>query len=620
VKRPWQIWLAFVMCLAVVVPALVWLTRIALSLDYAQRLGRSQAELEEIVGNALWQIDTDVTREIAPETTRPYYMYRSIWPMPAADGHATLTVSPLLLQPSEFVHLHFQIAPNGQWSSPQVPDRGQEERVLEGGVLPEQLAEFRKNLDQLRQRISVEQIWEHFPAPAQMPPPLPEDVAQQTSAFGDQVVSNRAVENLLRDNADDPPSFETPHPPQGNTDQYAEQVQQSAKALRSGGNLRQRSDFVQAQAQQQSALQNSSYPQNYGAIPLQVTEGPTEIFWHDHQLLAARQTFINGEVLIQGCWFDWERLNERMIRHALDVLPSARVEPYLAENVDGPHRALAAVPARLVVPDAVVSSGHWSAIHWALSVAWSLLALAAISTAGLLHGVVALSERRAAFVSAVTHELRTPLTTFRLYSEMLAEGMVSEPRRRTYLETLQREAERLSHLVENVLQYARLERGAARRRREQIAVSVLMDRVAPALTRRAEQAEMKLDVSIPAELRQQNVLTDAAVVEQILFNLIDNACKYASTATDRRIECQVASQRDRVTLTVRDHGPGIDAKAAKRLFLPFHKSAQQAAESAPGVGLGLALCRRLVTQIGGKLTWQPAESGAAFQLSLPRQS
>ena len=87
--------------------------------------------------------------------------------------------------------------------------------------------------------------------------------------------------------------------------------------------------------------------------------------------------------------------------------------------------------------------------------------------------MVALSERRGAFVSAVTHELRTPLTTFRMYAEMLAEGMVPSPEaRQKYLETLRREADRLAHLVENVLQYARLERGRPGGRRENVTAGV----------------------------------------------------------------------------------------------------------------------------------------------------
>ncbi len=93
----------------------------------------------------------------------------------------------------------------------------------------------------------------------------------------------------------------------------------------------------------------------------------------------------------------------------------------------------------------------------------------------MLRGVLALSERRASFVSAVTHELRSPLTTFRMYAEMLAEGMVrDEQQRDRYLSTLRQEADRLSHLVDNVLQYARL---GTRTQRHDVASRSRMKRI-----------------------------------------------------------------------------------------------------------------------------------------------
>jgi signal transduction histidine kinase len=251
-------------------------------------------------------------------------------------------------------------------------------------------------------------------------------------------------------------------------------------------------------------------------------------------------------------------------------------------------------------------------------VAWAFLALATVALAAMLRVVVALSERRAAFVSAVTHELRTPLTTFRLYAEMLADDMICDPtQRREYLETLRAEADRLSHLVENVLQYARLERGASSRR-ERVSLDDLLERIEPRLQQRAAQAAMTLEVEADEPLRSRHIATDPAAVEQILFNLVDNACKYARGAADRRIHCSVHARRRTVEFHVRDHGPGIAAKEAGNLFRPFSKSADDAANSAPGVGLGLALCRRLARQLGGRLQWNAApDGGAVFTLRLP---
>jgi signal transduction histidine kinase len=115
------------------------------------------------------------------------------------------------------------------------------------------------------------------------------------------------------------------------------------------------------------------------------------------------------------------------------------------------------------------------------------------------------------------------------------------------------------------------------------------------------------------------VLADPTAVEQILFNLVDNACKYAVDASDKSIYLRVGSSDSAVLFEVADHGPGVPADQQRKLFRPFSKSAQQAAHSAPGVGLGLALSRRLARSIGGELTYQATDGqGAVFLLSLPR--
>jgi signal transduction histidine kinase len=295
---------------------------------------------------------------------------------------------------------------------------------------------------------------------------------------------------------------------------------------------------------------------------------------------------------------------------------------------------LATLPVQLVVPEPTVSSSSlefidvpadsalpaWSAIRVSLVIAWICMALAAVAVGILLQGAVTLSERRGAFVAAVTHELRTPLTTFRMYAEMLAAGMIpAGQRQQQYLETLRVEADRLSHLVENVLAYARLERGKPGKRREEVSLAGLLDRVESRLADRARQAEMELVVEADEAARKCVVHTDPGAVEQILFNLVDNACKYAVGAADRRIHLQLSQTPEGAKLRVRDHGEGIAPQEARKLFRPFSKSVHEAASSAPGVGLGLALCLRLARALGGRLELESCEAGASFLLTLPRK-
>jgi signal transduction histidine kinase len=355
-------------------------------------------------------------------------------------------------------------------------------------------------------------------------------------------------------------------------------------------------------------------------LPTLVNEGLTRPIWIGSELLLARRVANGSEVLIQGCWLDWPKIKRLLMQEIADLLPEADLLPVSTQNNVPPGRMLATLPVQLVVPVPIAVAAPLSPIRISLWIAWGCLLLAAVAVACLLHGVIALSERRGAFVSAVTHELRTPLTTFRMYAEMLAEGMTtSAQQRQHYVETLRVEADRLAHLVENVLSYAQLERGRRGRQREDVTLGELVDRARGRLADRAGQAEMQLIVDAGQQVRGQTVHTDPTAVEQILFNLVDNACKYAAVAEDRRIHLQLETTGREARLRVKDHGPGISAAQARRLFRPFSKSVHEAASTAPGVGLGLALCRRLACDLGGRLELEDTgNNGASFMLTLPR--
>jgi signal transduction histidine kinase len=147
----------------------------------------------------------------------------------------------------------------------------------------------------------------------------------------------------------------------------------------------------------------------------------------------------------------------------------------------------------------------------------------------------------------------------------------------------------------------------------------LVERVKLRLLQRAEQAGLVLTDEAAPPASELLVQADVSVVEQILFNLVDNCCKYAGPiAADKVIHLQVRGGPGGVEFHLRDHGPGISAEAARDLFRPFTKSAHEAAQSAPGIGLGLALSRRLARALGGDLRLDATgEGGACFVLILP---
>jgi signal transduction histidine kinase len=392
--------------------------------------------------------------------------------------------------------------------------------------------------------------------------------------------------------------------------------------------LQQRNNAYQTAAQKQLVEQRLGFNySNISAAELKyVREGVSQPIWLDDRLVLARRVQIGDEEVVQGCWLDWPKLRAELVARYDDLLPGIDLVPVTSTTSPTQikvGRLLATLPAQVVLPDLPLPVQPWSPLRVALVVAWVMLVLAALAVGLLLQGVITLSERRGAFVSAVTHELRTPLTTFRMYAEMLAENMVPAGQtRQRYLETLRIEADRLSHLVENVLAYARLERGRRARPHQTATVGQIVSHGQRRFAERAEQAEMKFVYEPDGDTAELTLRTDPSAVEQILFNLVDNACKYAVGAADRRIHLKISATPGYAVFTVRDHGPGIDDKASRRLFRPFSKSVHDAASSAPGVGLGLALSRRLARELGGRLELTSHSSstsppGASFSLYLP---
>jgi signal transduction histidine kinase len=304
-----------------------------------------------------------------------------------------------------------------------------------------------------------------------------------------------------------------------------------------------------------------------------------------------------------------------------DLLPQADLEPLPKTQTGEQTRLLASIPVRLVPgPVPGETPEGWSVIHISLVIAWIGVLLATFAVGMVLRQTIELNERRGAFVSAVTHELRTPLTTFRMYTEMLDEGMVAEEeKRKRYLATLHSEAERLNHLVENVLAYAQLEnsRGGAAGI-ETVSLGELKNRIAPRLSERAARSGLEMIFQVDDPAGAASVKADISAVERILYNLVDNAGKYAVKTQTPRLLLSAEVKKDRALLSVRDYGSGIPRDMHKRLFAPFSKSASEAANSAPGIGLGLAISRRLARQMHGDLFLDHAVSdGACFVLTLP---
>jgi signal transduction histidine kinase len=348
---------------------------------------------------------------------------------------------------------------------------------------------------------------------------------------------------------------------------------------------------------------------------------PFQPVWIGSELLLARRIERDGGEALEGIWLNREAVNASLLGRIRDLLPAATLLPAQGDAAD-PGRQLALLPLRLEPgPPPALPPVGWTASRLGLAAASLAILLVAAGTGALLAGALRLARRRDDFVSAVTHELRTPLTTFRMYTEMLDEGMVPQGKTGEYLATLRAEADRLGQLVENVFAFARLERGGSAARTEVVSLSDLLHPVAQHLSADLERRGLDFALHLPEDLERESVRVDSVAVERILQNLADNAAKFAGGSSNRpRFEIRAEENGRTIVLTAMDDGPGIPRRERRRLFRPLRRSATRAAaEGAPGLGLGLALSRGLARSFGGELRHvERPESGAAFALDLPR--
>jgi signal transduction histidine kinase len=648
VNRPWVIAAAFGLCLVVGVAAVAWLSREVWQLDERNAVARAQQEHDERVRLALWRLDSALSPILAPEIARPYRAFSPFFSPEQAysrnfaplDFGNVQVISPLLRSRARFIVQHFQFEKDGSLTSPQAPT-GNARDVVEGRLIATsaEIVKATDRLEVLRQAVSREDMQFLLPEPKTPThePPVEEQEARtrlgrpaQQQMAGD--FQRRAMQNQMYGGKFINPEQPSQIQPRAQT---AAVPQAAIDKVKLGEEANQRGDAPGVKSQ--AFVDKKDLPQqqegDFDAFnmmfdqppqpPKRVIDGPFQPLWFGDRLLVARRVLLDSDEIVQGFELDWPALRTWLREQAVDLLPELELSPLREWDDDERCYRLASLPIRLTAdaPVLAMESG-WSPAKLSVVAAWIGSAVAVIAVAFLLVGAVSLSERRAAFVSSVTHELRTPLTTFRMYAEMLARGMVpNEEDRRRYLRTLQAEADRLAHLVENVLSYARLERGRHIAKTEPIKLGDLLDRVDERLERRTKEVGMvwARDRSDPALSKE--VMVDRIAVEQILFNLVDNACKYAKDAADQTIELTISppSKRARLDLAVRDHGPGVAPKGALRMFKGFRKSATEAAHTAPGAGLGLALSRRLARRMGGNLHWEkPTDgTGARFVLTIP---
>jgi len=225
-----------------------------------------------------------------------------------------------------------------------------------------------------------------------------------------------------------------------------------------------------------------------------------------------------------------------------------------------------------------------------------------------------LAAMRSQFIASVSHELKTPLTAIRIFAETLRLGRFKDSQTKSeYLDTIVNESHRLTRLLNNVLDFSKIEKGKRTYQKELSRVSDIIQAAAGAFQYPMTQHGFDLKVSIEDDLPDIRVDRDA--IGQALLNFLSNAMKYSGESRD--IELNARREDDHVVIAVKDRGIGIEAAEQTRIFEKFYRVTSKENERIPGTGLGLALVAHIVEAHTGRIEVKsrPGE-GSTFSLVL----
>ncbi len=429
--------------------------------------------------------------------------------------------------------------------------------------------------------------------------------------------------------------------------QLDERFQQSAPAGTPPRELVQKSRVAQPASEERDANKRAAMPAT-GAIRIfDGTVGPLQLALLDSgHFVLFRQVWQEGRRHVQGALLEQRPLLHGLIEapfrdtvlsrttdlvvawhgDVLSTLSGQATRGYLASA--GELRGALLLRTRLSAPadamELVFSVAELPAGPGAGLLGWLAVALGAVLIGGfyLLYRLglrqIALARQQQDFVSAVSHELKTPLTSIRMYGELLREGWAPEAKRQAYYAYIHDESERLSRLIDNVLQLARMTRNDLRLTLRPVTAGELMDLVRSKVASQAERAGFALDVDCAGGVAETIVSVDSDTFSQILINLVDNAIKFSTRAGRKSIEIRCRpGERNSLRVSVRDFGPGIPKDQLRKIFRLFYRAETGLSRTTVGTGIGLALVRQLTEAMGGTVDVVNREPGVEFTVSFP---
>ena len=299
-----------------------------------------------------------------------------------------------------------------------------------------------------------------------------------------------------------------------------------------------------------------------------------------------------------------------------------RLAEAAADNVEPLGRRIPALGVVFATPEPAIQTGEETLQRWFYIAA--LILVVGIAWSGgyffwqNVQRDLRIAEMRSQFVSSVSHELKTPLTSIRMFAETLLLGRMPRPERRAeYLETIVNESERLTRLINNVLDFSKIEQGTKTYRLQSQPLADIIQSTARVMEYPLLQEGFELRLDLDPSVPPLDVDRDA--MQQAILNLLSNAMKYSGAS--RSIELTLRKTEAEVRISVTDRGIGIAPADHARIFQKFYRSATPEIHRIPGTGLGLTVVEHVAAAHGGRVTVSstPGE-GSTFSIVLPIRS
>jgi signal transduction histidine kinase len=302
--------------------------------------------------------------------------------------------------------------------------------------------------------------------------------------------------------------------------------------------------------------------------------------------------------------------------------PGNNLQPYLgsAESFfPAGFGALITVTERLAVPELVYAQAL-RRTRWIVVLILCAAAAALVGLVSAYRGYCQqrwLSEMKSNFVSSVSHELRAPIASMRLIAEGLDRGTVSgEAKQKEYFGFLVQESRRLASLIENILDFSRIEQGRKRYELAPTDLGALADQTLRLMRPAAAQKQIGLELQNDCGKSANSVNCDGLAIQQALINLIDNAVKHSRGG--ETVIVGLEGNGAGLRLSVTDRGPGIPLEEQEKIFERFYRRGSELRRETQGIGIGLTIVKHIVEGHGGRVTVRSAVGeGSCFTIELP---